>query len=67
MSGNGTGPVVDAVNGITDARGLPHRSQYLTIPGPEGTLGQTFTINGPNNKEQQRMIWWQNEVGGNSK
>jgi len=63
-SGTGTGPVVDAVNRITDARGLPHRSQYFNVPGlVNGTEGQKFIYN----KEAHKIWWWKNEVGGRQK
>lgn len=60
------GPVVDAVNQITSALGLPRRATYSTHPLIEGTRAQTYVSQDPNKKkEQTRIIFWQrNIVGG---
>jgi RHS repeat-associated protein len=60
------GPVVDAVNGITSALGLPSRATYSTRPLIPGTSAETYVSRDQGTgKEQTRIIFWQrNIVGG---
>ena len=67
-SGSGTGPVVDAVNAITDVLGLPRRTSYISGKFADRT-SLPFQVGERNKKGEIKMkdkqiLWDKRNVGG---
>jgi RHS repeat-associated protein len=69
-SGKGeTGAVVDAVNRITDALGLPRRAAYMADPLAQHWAEVPFTVksvdrNGNTKEKHTQILWMRRTVGG---